>query len=183
MKNTTQVFSFFSSLFLTFILSSSLSAQEWQTPLIKGYGEIKYFDQTAQQPDPSGEYKLLFDIKSDQLKAGVNKGLWIIARTLNLLHVGEVPAANVKLVVSFHGYATYAILNEKSYKKKFGESNPNLDLIAQLRKNGVSIYICSQALAARNISFEDIHSEVVPAISALAVVSNYQLKGYHLMPM
>lgn len=183
MKNPAQLVLFFPSLFLAFILSGSLSAQEWQTPLIHGYGEIKYFDQTAQQPDPTGEYKLLFDIKSDQLKSGVNKGLWIIARMLNLMHVGKVPSANVKLVVAIHGEATYAILNDNAHQRKFGESNPNLDLIAQLKKNGVSIYICSQALAARNISFEDIHSDVIPAISALAVVSNYQLKGYHLMPM
>lgn len=183
MKNSIQTFAIFSNLFLAFIFSSPLRGQEWQTPLIEGYGEIKYFDQTAQQPDPNQEYKLLFDVKSDEQKNGVNKSLWIIARTLNLMDVTNVSSSNVKVVAAIHGDATYNVLSEKAYQMKFGKSNPNLDLIKKLKENRVLIYVCSQALASRNISFDDILTSVVPAISAIAVVSNYQLKGYSLMPM
>lgn len=183
MKYSIQALRIFTCHFLTILLSLSLYSQEWQTPLLKGYGEIKYFDQAAQQPDPKSEYKLIFDIKSDQLKNGVNKSLWIIARIMNLLHVGKVPPANVKIVAAIHGEASYIVLEDISYKEKFGKLNPNLDLIEKLEEQGVSIFICLQALASRKISVNDIHPSVTQAISAMAVVTNYQLKGYKLMPI
>ncbi len=43
MKRSIQTASIFISLF-TFLCVSHLQGQEWQTPLIDGYGEIKYFE-------------------------------------------------------------------------------------------------------------------------------------------
>jgi hypothetical protein len=34
----------------------------------------------------------------------------------------------------------------------------------------------------RNIKDEEVHIDVVPAFSALSVLANYQIQGYHLMP-
>lgn len=182
MKNLTRAFSVYCSLLLVLMVSNSLYSQEWQTPLIDGYGEIKYFDKAAEQPDPNQEYKLLFDVTSDQQKQGVNKRLWIVARTLNMMHVAQVPLSNVTIVVAVHGAATFNLLTEEAHQKRFGKSNPNLDLIAKLKSKGVKLFVCSQATAARNISAGDIHPAVVPALSALSVLSNYQSKGYSLMP-
>ena len=164
------------------VMTNCVYGQEWQSPLIKGYGEIKYFDQAAEHPDPNQEYKLLFDITSDKKKNGVNKRLWVIARSLNMMHVAGVPSHNVKIVAAVHGAATYDLLIEDAYQKKFGKPNPNTDLIAQLKANGVSLFVCSQATAARSIDLGDINPAVVPALSALSVLANYQIKGYHLMP-
>jgi intracellular sulfur oxidation DsrE/DsrF family protein len=172
----------FAPLLFTLLFASYFYAQEWQTPLVEGYGEVKYFDQAAAQPIPEKEYKLLFDVTSDSQKNGVNKRLWVVARTLNMMHVAGVPQENVNIVVAVHGTATFDITTEKAYQKKFGKSNPNIDLIEKLIANGVKIFVCSQATAARNILPEQVLPGVVPALSALSVLSNYQLEGYHLMP-
>lgn len=37
-------------------------AQEWQTPVIDGYGRIKDFKDAAEQPDTSATYKILYHI-------------------------------------------------------------------------------------------------------------------------
>jgi len=169
------------SLSLLFFIHCSYG-QEWQTPLIEGYGEIKYYDSVAAQPDPSQAYRLLFDVTSDSQKSGVNKRLWVVARTLNLMHAAGVPAENLKIVVAIHGAATFDALTEKAHLNKFEKSNPNIDLIQKLEANGVTLYVCSQALAARNLTSEDIHPAVIPALSALTVLANYQTQGYHLMP-
>lgn len=161
---------------------SQILAQVWQTPYIEGYGEIKYFEDAAEQPDPTLEYKLLFDITSDQQKSGVNKRLWVIARTMNMLYVAGVPKEQIKIVAAFHGSATFDVVTEEAYQKKFGKSNPNLDLIKKLQKEGVLLYVCSQATAARGVANEDVVPEVIPALSALSVLSNYQIRGYALMP-
>ena len=54
------------SFFILVLFSlGNINAQDWQTPVIQGYGEVKYFDKAAVQPNPKSEYKLLFDIKSE----------------------------------------------------------------------------------------------------------------------
>ena len=118
---------------LVFFFSHSYG-QEWQTPLIEGYGEIKYFDNTAEQFNLNQEYKLLFDVTSDKQKNGVNKRLWVVARTLNMFHVSGVPSANIKIVVAVHGAATFNILTEEAHINKYGKSNPNIDLIQKLKQ-------------------------------------------------
>jgi len=167
----------FGIFFISFVRS-----QEWQTPLIEGYGEIKYFKDVEVQPDSSLQYNLLFDIKSDASKSGVNKGLWVIARTLNLLHVAGVPKEQINIVASIHGQATFLTLNDKAYVKKYGKSNPNSNLIKQLKEQGVSLYVCSQATAAREIAVNDLDPHITPALSGLSVLATYQLNGYVLMP-
>ena len=172
---------FITAVFFMFFCVDSF-AQEWQTPLIEGYGEIKYIDKTAEQPNPIQEYKLLFDVTSDKQKNGVNKRLWVVARTLNMMHVAGVSAANIKIVVAIHGEATFTILTDEAHMSKYGKPNPNNDLIQKLRANGVSLFVCSQAIAARNIKDEEVHKDVAQALSALSVLANYQIQGYYLMP-
>ncbi len=169
--------------FILLIISLGYTnAQKWETPIIDGYGEVKYFEKAAIQPNPSLEYKLLFDIKDQTKKNGVNKGLWVIARTLNMLSLGEVQRNNIKIVASIHGDASFLTLKDKAYQNKFGKSNPNLEIIDKLIANGVELYVCSQATAARNIDQNSINLKIKRALSGLSVLATYQLRDYILMP-
>ena len=47
-----------------------------------------------------------------------------------------------------HGEATKPALSDAASKERFGvERNPNLAVIAELRKAGVEAFVCGQALA------------------------------------
>ena len=164
------------------IISNYTNAQEWETPIIKGYSEVIYFDQAESQLNKHLEYKLIFDIKSNQVKNGVNKGLWTIARTLNLFELSGIPNKKNELVASIHGEATFITLNNNAYQNKFGRDNPNLNLINQLKENVVELYVCSQATASRKINNRDLNINVIPALSGIAVLSNHLLQGFTLMP-
>lgn len=164
------------------IISNYTNAQEWETPIIKGYGEVKYFDQAASQLNKQLEYKLIFDIKSNQVKNGVNKGLWTIARTLNLFELSGIPSKKIEIVASIHGEATFITLNSNAYQDKFGRDNPNSNIIQQLNDSGVKLYVCSQATSSRNINNGDLNINVIPALSGIAVLSNHLLQGFTLMP-
>ena len=164
------------------IISNYTNAQEWETPIIKGYGEVKYFDQAASQLNKQLEYKLIFDIKSNQVKNGVNKGLWTIARTLNLFELSGIPSKKIEIVASIHGEATFITLNSNAYQDKFGRDNPNSNIIQQLKDSGVKLYVCSQATSSRNINNGDLNMNVIPAMSGIAVLSNHLLQGFTLMP-
>ncbi|RRQ48055.1 hypothetical protein DZC72_10000 [Maribacter algicola] len=168
---------------LTAILCMAIStAQEWETPIITGYGKIKNFKNVAVQPDASLEYKLVFDITSDSEMDGVNKGLWKIARVINMLGSADIPSNKVHIVAALHGAATFATLNDTKHQEMYSKANPNTELLKLLKEYGVELFVCAQATAARNIMAEDLNPNTELALSAMTVLANYQLQGYALMP-
>lgn len=169
-------------LLLLVLVSTKIQAQDWETPVIEGYGKIKNFKEVAVQPDSTLQYNLVFDLKDGKEKDGVNVGLFKIARTLNMLGAAGVPSNKVNIVAAIHGEATFIVLNEEKYQEKYGEANPNIELMALLKKHDVELFVCAQATASRKIENSDINDFVTPALSALSVLSNYQLQGYVFMP-
>lgn len=163
-------------------IGNSVTAQEWQTPVIDGYGKVKYFKDAAGQPDKNEVYKILYHITSDVEREGVNKGLWHIARQVNLFGAAGVPAENVKIVALISGSSTDIVLNNKAYKKKHLTVNPNLELMKKLTDYGVKIEVCGQAAAGKHIDPEtDLNEYTDFTLSALMAIPIYQNKGYHLM--
>lgn len=92
-----------------------------------------------------------------------------------------MPLKNAKFVVVFHGAAINGILNDASYKAKFGVSNPNLKTLAGLKKAGIELFVCGQNLAFENIEPKTLSPEVTVASDALIVLMTYQNEGYALM--
>jgi intracellular sulfur oxidation DsrE/DsrF family protein len=164
------------------IISTTISAQEWTTPVIKGYGKIKYFEEVAVQPDVTLKYNLVFDVKDEREMDGVNIGLWKIARVINMLGAANIPADNIKIVAAMHGGATFSALNNTKYSEKYAKVNPNTELLQLLKDFGVELFVCAQATTARGIEAQDLNSNTKLALSAMTVLANYQLKGYALMP-
>lgn len=157
-------------------------SQEWSTPVIDGYGEIKNFKDVAIQPDRNLEYHIVFDVKDDREMDGVNIGLWKIARVINMLGAGGVSQDKIHLVAAIHGGATFASLNDSKHQEKYEKTNPNTELLQRLHDFGVELYVCAQATAARGINEEDLNHNTELALSAMMVLANYQLKGYAFMP-
>ncbi len=170
------------TLALTFFAFSFATAQQWQTPVIDGYGKIKYFKDAAVQPDKAADYKILYHITSDKTKEGVNAALWHIARQINLFGVAGVPKSNVQIVAVISGDATPLVLSASAYQKKHGKSNPNLDLIKKLTEYGVKIEICGQAAAEHNIDvYSELNPDIILTLSSLIDVPHYQMQGYSVM--
>ena len=167
--------------FLLFF-SSLLTAQEWEYPLIPGYGGIEYTDSYSEQFSPEESYRLLFDITSDAQKDGVNRGLWRVARTLNLLEACSVPREQIEIVVALHGAATKAVLRNEAYHSLYEDGNPNVKLIHKLADNRVEFFVCSQAMVGRSLPLDQVHPDITVALSALTVIINHQKKGFFLVP-
>jgi intracellular sulfur oxidation DsrE/DsrF family protein len=73
-------------------------------------------------------------------------------------------------------------LNQEKFRNKYGKDNPNLELMQLLSDYGVELYVCAQATAAKDIERADMNPYVKSSLSALSVLSNYQLNGYVFMP-
>lgn len=170
------------SLIFLLLLSNSVSAQEWITPVISGYGKIEHFDAIAEMPDSELEYKLIFDITADREMEGVNIGLWKIARVINMLGASNISKDKIHIVAAIHGAATFATLNDDAYQEKYRKVNPNNELLKLLNKSGVELFVCAQATASRGYKATDLNPNTKLALSAMSVIANYQLRGYALIP-
>ncbi len=159
-------------------LSTSLLAQEAKFPIIKGFGGI-YEIQNAVLPSSDIEYKIVIDLKTLQRdKESLNPGLNNVARMVNLHGLGGVKPENIKVAVAIHGGATDVILNNEAYKKRYELDNPNIELIATLKKAGVEVYVCGQSLLGRKYAHSEVNSDVKIGLSMLTVVTTYMHQGY-----
>ncbi len=154
----------------------------WQTPTIHGYGKIHALPDAAYQPDPSQTYRIVFAVTKGVDSADkVNSGLDHVARTVNLYAASGVPLSQLKFVAVISGPATQSVLDNAHYRDKFGSDNPNLDLIAQLRKAGVDVAVCGQAVAEHQFDYSWVSRDVTLALSALTTVSTLEHQGYSLI--
>ena len=73
------------------------------------------------------------------------------------------------------------ILDESHYKAKFGVSNPNLKVIAAMKKAGGEFFVCGQNVAYDKIDPKTLTPEVTIASDALIVLMKYENDGYALL--
>jgi intracellular sulfur oxidation DsrE/DsrF family protein len=148
-------------------------------PAADGYVDIPG---AAVAPDKAQTYRAVFDAtqaaaQPNQLVPAVN----MLGSELNALAASGVPPSKAKFALVFHGAAMAGILDEAHYKARFGVSNPNLNVLAQLKHAGVELFVCGQNLAADNIDPKTLSPEVRIAADALIVLMTYQNKGYALL--
>ncbi|WP_158880946.1 DsrE family protein [Rhodanobacter sp. L36] len=155
----------------------------WQTPTIHGAGKIHPLPQAAYQPDRHAIYKLVFSLtKAADKPDEVNPSLDHVARAVNLYVQSGVPLSHLKFVAVAAGPATALALNDEQYRKLYSVANPNLPLIAQLRKAGVDVAVCGQAMAEHKYEYSWMDSHVTLALSALTTLADLQQQGYSLLP-
>lgn len=148
-------------------------------PTADGYVVIP---NVAKAPDKKRVYRAIFDAtQAADSPAALVPALNMAGSELNALAAAGVPPRNVKFAVVFHGAALDGILDEAHYKAKFGTSNPNLEVLGQMRRAGVELFVCGQNLAFAKVDPATISPEVTVASDALLVSMQYQNDGYALM--
>lgn len=109
--------------------------------------------------------------------------LVMAATELNALAASGMTVAQADFVIDFHStHADDALLDQPHYRKKYGIDNPNLPLLAELRKAGVQIYVCAQQLLADRVPFEALSPDAVVASDGLIVLMTFQNRGYAFLP-
>jgi intracellular sulfur oxidation DsrE/DsrF family protein len=149
---------------------------------IEGLGDFAAIEKPGERPDPTLDYKVLMIATDGEENGEPAPALDRAARLVNLLAVSGVPADHRHIAIIIYGPATKAVLTEEARTARKLGPNPSAEPIAKLIAAGVSIRVCGQALAGRNIA----HSEVLPGVevdlSAVTTAATLQLKGYALIP-
>jgi len=151
-------------------------------PLIAKFGGVVVREKAAEAPRKGA--KVVLDVTTAAEADQLNKGLERAARLINLYGAAGLTADDVRIVVVVHGDATRSILAGEAYRGRFDVAeNPNLPLIAELRKAGVEVFVCGQALGNKGFADDEVADEVTIAVSALTLLLNRQADGYTAIPV
>ncbi len=170
------------SLIIAFISVFSYAQEFQKGTVIKNYGQFYNIANPDKNLDPNKEYQVIFDIRksSNDINA-VNPLLDVVARFINMHVANGIALKNLKIVVVMHGSASKDVLSNAAYKERFRKKNPSLDLLKELKKAGVEIFVCGQSAIHRKIKREEVSKPVKFALSALTVLTEYQSLGYQLI--
>jgi intracellular sulfur oxidation DsrE/DsrF family protein len=159
-------------------------AQAPTRPAVPGFGATHTAPRTAERPSKSLRYKVPFSVtqgNDDTTKP--NASLDKVARFMNLLASDGIRPVRGDVVAVMHGKATPIVMDNAAYRaSNNAAANPNLELIEQLKKAGVSVRVCSQALAAASIAPEAVDKRGEIDVAALTTIANLQLRRYALSP-
>ena len=151
-------------------------------PLIPGTDGFVIIKTAQMQPDKNRIYKAVYDAtKAPKEPSQILPALNMAGSELNALGVCGIPANHAKFVIVFHGAAINGILDNSTYREKYGIDNPNMKILTGLKKAGVKLFVCGQNLLADNIDFKTLSPDVTIASDALIVLMTFQNEGYALM--
>jgi intracellular sulfur oxidation DsrE/DsrF family protein len=153
-----------------------------RSPVIRSADGYIAIPNAAVPPLRTRTYRAIYNAtlaasKPGELLPAVN----LAGSELNALGVAGVPARNARFVLIFHDSALDGILDDAHYRAKFGIANPNLPVLAEMKKAGVQMFVCGQNLASAHVDPATISPDVRVASDALIVLMTYQNQGYALL--
>lgn len=150
---------------------------------VPGYPAARDVPGAHELPDPKMDYRVVFTIGqgAKDHTTEINPMLPTLARYVNTLAKYGVPREKRHLIVMFHQRSPDfdIVLSDAAFKARYeGKSNPNLAIIAALKKAGVEFHACGQALGGRKIDARDVNPNVQIDLWAMTSLMNLQMKGY-----
>src|SRR3546814_18575500 len=135
------------------------------------HGKACVLPDAAHQPDPNRRQRAVFSLTvAPASPAATDPGLERVARAVNLLTASGVPKKQLDFVVLLSEGATDSALTDPAYRARHGVANPNLGLIAQLSAAGVQMFVCGQALHARQLDSNSLAPGLAVSLSALTSI-------------
>lgn len=144
--------------------------------------QIEDFGRYAPVVDPAltadAQFKIAYDVSSAAEAGQINRGIESAARFLNMVTAAGVPAENVKLAIVVHGAAAADL--QRLYAD--GTPNPNAALVEALIAKGVSVQLCGQTAAMRDVDSASLVPGVTVSLSAMTAHALLQQDGYTINP-
>jgi intracellular sulfur oxidation DsrE/DsrF family protein len=161
----------------------ALAEEPEMGPVITEYGPTFVVDGMDVAIRENVEYRVVFDAADYPGEVtDLNSELVSVARFLNMHARSGVNSTNMEVAVVLHGQTLKSALTDDAYHSRFGVDNPNLDLLMQLHKAGVSFYACGQSMGFREFGKDELVEPVKVALSAMTMLATLQADGYALLP-
>jgi intracellular sulfur oxidation DsrE/DsrF family protein len=151
-------------------------------PIIKKFGKVYQIDNPDLVLKTDVKYKVIFDIYTDRSKDTTkNPLLNTVARFLNMHAQQGVLLENMEIAVILHGSATKNVLSNLAYQNHFNTTNPNSQLVQELKKANVDLYVCGQSFIANGFKLEEKSSDIKLSLSALTALVEFQRNGFQII--
>jgi intracellular sulfur oxidation DsrE/DsrF family protein len=162
------------------LVAATLGSAQTATLPVPAAPVVRDVPGARELPDKALTYKILFDAEKGADKPGdINPTLLTAGRFVNTLSKYGVPTDHQKIVVVFHGDATDIIMANDAYKASHnGQDNPNVPIIQSLKKAGVDLRVCGQAVMARKIDPKTIQPEIELDLWALTTITTLEMRGW-----
>jgi len=163
---------------LAIVFASAVQAEE-NLP-VPGYPAGRDLPGAPLSPDPSVEYKVVFDMSmTDDDLDDPYPMLPLIASYVNTLAHFGVPKEHRKIAVVLHrGSGLIGLTNEKFREMNDGHDNPNIELIKSLNAAGVTFHQCGQGVLQRKLDKSDFLDEIQIDYWALTTLIELGRQGY-----
>lgn len=168
---------------LPLILSATASAQMSsfkEGSVIIGFGKSVAVS-THTVPEDA-KFKVAFDVASSSDNGELNRKFDSLARFINMHVAAGVKKENIQLALVVHGKATFDLLDNAGYQKKYALDNPNKPLLNALMENNVRVILCGQSAAAHEVDANQLIKGVEVELSAMTAHALLQQAGYTVNP-
>ncbi len=167
------------------LAASATGKTKWpepEAPAVPGTDGYVAIPHAAIPPSPARTYKAVFNAtQAAAHPKEVVPALNMAGSELNALAVESVPLNRAKFVVVFHGAAINGLLDNAHYRAKYRVDNPNLPVMAAMKKAGAQLYVCGQNLAFDHVDPATLSKDVTVASDALIVLMTFQNDGYAVL--
>ncbi|AEL24250.1 DsrE family protein [Cyclobacterium marinum] len=151
-------------------------------PVFDDFGPVYSIENTDFPVDTTQQFKAIFDVAKKQTDPSIQNSIISSLHRYYNMHVRSgVPPENIHLAFVLHGGSTKDALSSATYKEKYKVENPNKELIESLAEMGVGIYICGQSMSSRGYKKEDLLPQVKVGLSAMTVLTVYQMNNFALI--
>ncbi len=161
------------------LLASSL------TTLVPAYAADTLLPQPDARPtlkvDKLGRYRVVYDIQSDRLSAGISRGLYYARGLFEAFQKQEVAASQVDAHLVLHGDAASMLLKDDTYQIAINDPfavNPNSKVVQELLDLGVSVEICHSVMRYKGWTAEDVLPGVTIVHDGYTRLIKLQNDGY-----
>ena len=131
--------------------------------------------------EPSGRYKVVYDISKVDLAAGISKGLYYARGLIEAFGKQGVKPSQLDIHLVLHGEAAQFLLVDESYQKAVNDPfavNLNAKITQDLIKLGVSVEICHSVMKSKGWKPEDVLPGVIIVHDGYTRLIKLQNDGY-----
>tara|TARA_R110002124_G_scaffold55708_6_gene157830 strand:+ start:43504 stop:44064 length:561 start_codon:yes stop_codon:yes gene_type:complete len=174
---------FFIAIIIVFVTPSfGQDNKATKGPVFDDFGPVYSIENTDFPLDTTQQFKAIFDVAKKQTDPSIQNSIISSLHRYYNMHVRSgVPPENIHLAFVLHGGSTKDALSSATYKEKYKVENPNKELIESLAEMGVGIYICGQSMSSRGYKKEDLLPQVKVGLSAMTVLTVYQMNNFALI--
>ncbi|HRH80372.1 MAG TPA: DsrE family protein [Thiobacillaceae bacterium] len=131
--------------------------------------------------EPGGVYRVVYDISSDKLAAGISRGLYYARGLYEAFGKQGVSPRQVDAHLVLHGDAAVMLLKDETYQTSVNDPfavNPNAKIVQDLIDLGVSVEICHSAMKSKGWKPGDVLPNVAIVHDGYTRLIKLQNDGY-----